>query len=57
MKQTFIKTSDPDMAAKLKALGFIVVSEQGGITTFLNDVSITQTFANDPVVYSDKLEM
>lgn len=57
MKQTFIKTSDPDMAAKLKALGFIVVSEQGGITTFLNDVGITQTFANDPVVYSDKLEM
>lgn len=57
MKQTFIKTSDPDMVAKLKALGFIVVSEQGGITTFLNDVSITQTFANDPVVYSDKLEM
>ena len=37
MKEKFIITHDKDTAAQLFAAGFIMVSNMGGVCTFLND--------------------
>ncbi len=39
MKQNFIKTTDESTAKKLISEGFKLVSQDGQVYTFLNDVS------------------
>ena len=57
MNNNFIKCSDADTIAKLKKLGFSVVSEGNGITTFLNDKSIPVRFSTgEKVVYTNKID-
>ena len=56
MKNMFIKTQDEETANKLKELGFNVISEGGGMWTFLNDAHIR--FDKDELkkaVYSDRI--
>ena len=58
MKKNFLMTSDPETAAKLKKLGFSIISESNGITTFLNDNSIPAKFSTgDKVVYTNKISV
>ena len=57
MNNNFIKCSDADTVAKLKKLGFSIVSESNGITTFLNDKSIPVKFsAGEKVLFTNKIE-
>ena len=58
MKQLFIKTRDKGTADKLKELGFKVISESGGMWTFLNDSAIRfDADGNKKAVYSDRIEI
>lgn len=58
MNKNFIMTSDPETATKLKKLGFSIISESNGFTTFLNDHSIPVKFsAGDKLVYTNKLSV
>lgn len=45
MKEKFIITKDKDTAAQLFAAGFILVSNMGGVCTFLNDPPAHFNFA------------
>lgn len=57
MNNNFIKCSDAETIAKLKRLGFSIVSESNGITTFVNDKSIPVNFsAGDKIVYTNKID-
>lgn len=58
MNKTFIRCSDPESATKLKKLGFIVYSEENGVTTFINDVNKPQGFEQTKgLVYTNKIEI
>lgn len=58
MKFNFIKTDNPLVAAKLRAGGFVLVSEQNGVATFANDPSKPMQFeAGTDFVYTNKLEI
>lgn len=58
MNNNFVKTSDSDTAAKLKASGFTEVSKEGEFYVFLNDGK--QNFSEDEnknVIYTNILNM
>lgn len=57
MKYNFIKVSDPETKAKLIQLGFSILSESNGVTTFVNKYSAGLIFDKDKVAYTNKLEM
>lgn len=46
MKEKFIITKDKDTAAQLFAAGFILLSNMGGVCTFLNDPPTHFNFEN-----------
>ena len=58
MKYNFIRTSNPMVAARLRAAGFMFVSERKGISTFVNDPSKPLKFEEGmDFVYTNKLEV
>lgn len=58
MNKNFIMTSDRETAAKLKKLGFSVVSENKGIITFVNKTDVPVDFsAGEKVVYTNKVSL
>ena len=58
MNGTYIKCSDSETIKRFKDLGFIVLSENNGTVTFLNDAAKLQKF-NGAVkaTYTNKLEL
>ena len=52
----FIKTSDKETKEKLIELGFVLLSENGGVATFLNNNKNTLDFSNEMLVFTNKLE-
>ncbi len=57
MNKTYIRCSDPKTISRLKELGYIILSEEGGFVTFLNDLTKPVNFSkDDKVVYTSKLE-
>lgn len=52
----YIRTQDPHTIAELKRLGFVVLSEQNGIVTFLNDEKQIKKYNSLNVTYTNKLE-
>ena len=52
----FIKTRDKNTKEQLQKLGFILLTEQDGVFTFINDG--TQQFSGNTnkVVFTDKLD-
>lgn len=60
MKQNFIKTTDKPTAEKLLAEGFTLVSQDGQVYTFLNDMSEGFHFDsvdNKHIAYSNVLNI
>ena len=57
MQYNFIKVSDPETKNKLLSLGYVVLSESGGVTTFLNQTPQALKFDDGKAVYSNQLEM
>lgn len=57
MDKFTIKCSDPNTIKQLVELGYQIIDEKNGITTFLNDMSKPQTFDKQKVVYSNILVM
>ena len=58
MKYNFIKTDNPLVVAKLRAAGFVLVSEENGVATFANDPSKPMRFeAGTDFVYTNKIEI
>ena len=57
MEKFTMKCSDPNTIKQLKELGYVVIDEKNGMTTFLNDLSKPQTFDKKKVVYSNVLVM
>lgn len=55
MKYNFIKTSDQETREKLLAEGFKLVSQDGGVATFLNDRTLTFENTNNKIKYSNML--
>lgn len=45
MNCNYVKSSDPDTIKKLKNLGFVVLEEKNGMTTFMNDPATIKKFA------------
>ena len=59
MECNYIRCQDPPTIAKLKELGFVVLSEKNGIVTFMNDPKSIKGYAKDEglaVTYTNKLE-
>lgn len=56
-KRNFIKVSDNDTKQQLLDLGYKLLSEEGGIATFLNDLSRPQSFSCGKVVYTNKMNV
>ena len=56
-KKTFIKVKDEETKQQLLDLGYKLLSESGGIATFLNDLSKPQSFSCKKLVYTNKVEM
>ena len=57
MKYNFIKVSDPETKEKLLQLGFVVLSESGGVTTFLNKTPQAMKFEDGKATYTNKIEL
>ena len=58
MNETYIRCSDAATIQKLKNLGFVLLSEERGIATFLNNPKWSKQFCNsDPVVYTSKMNL
>ena len=55
MKYNFIKTSDKETKEKLLKEGFKLVSQDGNVTTFLNNHSLTFENTNNKIQYSNML--
>jgi hypothetical protein len=55
-KPNYIRTQDVETAEKLKQLGFVLLSEHNGISTFLNDIKKKQDFSGLIVTHTNKLE-
>ena len=55
MKYNFIKTSDQETREKLIAEGFKLISQDGNVTTFLNDRTLTFENTNKKIQYSNML--
>lgn len=59
MNCNYIRCQDPDTIKKLRQLGFVVLNEENGIVTFLNNPNISQKFAKDDglvITYTNKLD-
>lgn len=55
--KTYIRCSDPSTITKLKNLGYVVLSEEGGFVTFINDLTKQSNFSKDEkIIYTNKLE-
>ena len=60
MDKKFIKTTDAETANKLITFGFKVISEIGGVYTFLNETPQNMTFESvdqTKIVYDNKLSL
>lgn len=57
MKYNFIKTSDPETREKLVSLGFAILSESNGVTTFINKTQAPSQFEAGKVAYTNQIEM
>ena len=57
MNKNFIRCSDAETIAKMKNLGFVVLSEANGVTTFLNQQNKPLSFEEQKnVIYTNKAE-
>ena len=56
-KKNFIKVSDVETKQQLLNLGYKLISEDGEMATFLNDMSRPQSFSCNKVVYTNKLSI
>ena len=56
-KKNFIKVSDEETKKQLLDLGYKLLSEDGGIATFLNDLSKPQSFSCRKMVYTNKINI
>ena len=56
-KKNFIKVSDESTKRQLLDLGYKLISEDGSVATFLNDLSRPQTYSCKKVVYTNKLNV
>ncbi len=56
-KKNFIKVKDEETKQQLLDLGFKLLSEDGGIATFLNDTTRPQSFSCKKVVYTNILNV
>ena len=52
MKYNFIKTSDRETRDRLISLGFTIISESNGVTTFLNPAPKKLNFDDGKVAYT-----
>lgn len=58
MKYNFIKTSNPMVASRLRAAGFMFIGESKGISTFVNDPSKPLKLEEGAdFVYTNKIEV
>lgn len=58
MNGTYIKCSHPETIKQLREMGLVVLSENNGIVTFLNDPSKQKNFSTTAkVVYTNKIEI
>lgn len=58
MNSNYIKSSDPDTIKKLKQLGFVLLEEKNGMSTFLNDPATIRKFAEPEgmiITFTDKM--
>lgn len=56
-KRIFIKVKDEETKQQLLDLGYKLLSDDGSIATFLNDLSRPQSFSCKKVVYTNKLNV
>ena len=59
MNCNYIRCQDPETIKKLRQLGFVVLSEENGIVTFLNDPKTIRQFAekeNLAITFTNKLD-
>lgn len=56
MNKPFIKCKDAETIAELKKLGFVVLYEENGVVTFLNDVSKPLNFEKKDIYFTNKIE-
>ena len=54
-KNNFIRTSDEETKEKLLSEGFQLVSQDGDVTTFLNNHSLTFDNTNNKIQYTNML--
>lgn len=57
MQYNFIKTSDPETRDRLVSLGFKILSESNGVTTFLNKTPQSVNFEAGRAAYTNQIEM
>ena len=60
MDKKFIKTTDAETANKLIAFGFKMISQIGGVYTFLNEMPHNMIFESvdqTKIVYDNKLSL
>ena len=58
MNETYIRCSNKDTIQKLKKLGFVLLSEESGVATFLNNPKWAQQFCSgEPVIYTNKINL
>lgn len=59
MNCNYIRCQDPETITRLKQLGFVVLNEQNGIVTFLNDPKTIRQFAEKDglvITFTNKLD-
>ena len=54
-KQLFVKTTDEYTANLLIEQGFTLLSSDGKVWTFVNDVNKKHVFDDKKIIYTDKL--
>lgn len=59
MNYNYIKSNDEETIKTLRRLGFVVLEECGGFTTFLNNPTTIKKFTTDDMKYTftNKLEL
>ena len=55
MKYNFLKTSDIETKNRLLEAGFKLISQEGNVSTFINDHSLTCEDKNNNIQYSNML--
>lgn len=56
-KYNFIRTSDKETRKKLLSEGFKLISQDGDVSIFLNDHSLTFDNTNNKIQYSNMLSI